>query len=145
MDIGLYYNHSDHRMINKDIEYYSTVSGTLEDATSIMYPSVMIDSSDILRVNYCYIPEFRRYYSIKEVTSFRTGLWRVSMECDVLMSFRGDIMALQAIIDKQAELSKSDLFIDDGTYIAEKKMTTNVVAFPYGLPENPNIILITAG
>ena len=145
MELELYYNRSDYRVINKSIEFYSAIDGTLKDETSIMSPSIMVSSSDILRVNYCYIPEFRRFYAITEITSVRTGLWMVSMNCDVLMSFRGDIMALQVIIDKQAQLSNGDLFIDDGTYITENRLTTNVVAFPYGLPENPNLILITAG
>lgn len=145
MEIELYYNRSDYRYINKDVEFGEVINGTLKDATSIMSPVVITDSDAILRYNYVYIPEFRRYYEVTEVTSVRTGLWEVSMKCDVLMSFRGDIMRTQVIIDKQSQYSNSDLYIDDGTYIAENKMFTSVLNFPAGFLDNPNIILITAG
>lgn len=145
MEIELYYNHSDYRYINKDVEFGEVINGTLKDATSIMSPVVLVDSDSILRYNYVYIPEFQRYYEVTEVTSVRTGLWEVSMKCDVLMSFRGDIMATQVIIDKQTEIRNANLYIDDGTYIAENKMFASVINFPAGFLENPNIILITAG
>lgn len=145
MEIELYYNQSDYRVINKRLDFYSVIAGTLTEETSIMSPAILVDSDDILRVNYCYIPEFRRYYTITEITSVRTGLWRVTMDCDVLMSFRGDIMSLQVIIDKQAEYNNGNLYIDDGTFVAENKLFTSIQQFPYGLPENPNLILITAG
>ena len=145
MEIELYYNQSDYRYINKNVEFGEVINGTLKDATSIMSPVVVTDSDAILRYNYVYIPEFRRYYEVTEVTSVRTGLWEVSMKCDVLMSFRGDIMRTQVIIDKQSQYVNADLYIDDGTYIAENKMFTSILNFPAGFLDNPNIILITAG
>lgn len=145
MEIELYYNQSDYRYINKNIEFGEVINGTLKDATSVMSPVVVTDSNAILRYNYVYIPEFRRYYEVTEITSVRTGLWEVSMKCDVLMSFRGDIMRTQVIIDKQSQYVNSDLYIDDGTYVAENKMFTSVLNFPAGFLDNPNIILITAG
>ena len=145
MEIELYYNQSDYRYINKNVEFGEVINGTLKDATSIMSPVVVTDSDAILRYNYVYIPEFRRYYEVTEVTSVRTGLWEVSMKCDVLMSFRGDIMRTQVIIDKQSQYVNAYLYIDDGTYIAENKMFTSILNFPAGFLDNPNIILITAG
>ena len=145
MEIELYYNQSDYRYINKNVEFGEVINGTLKDATSIMSPVVVTDSDAILRYNYVYIPEFRRYYEVTEITSVRTGLWEVSMKCDVLMSFRGDIMRTQVIIDKQSQYVNSDLYIDDGTYVAENKMFTSVLNFSAGFLDNPNIILITAG
>lgn len=145
MEIELYYNQSDYRYINKNIEFGEVINGTLKDATSIMSPVVITDSDAILRYNYVYIPEFRRYYEVTEITSVRTGLWEVSMKCDVLMSFRGDIMRTQVIIDKQSQYGNSDLYIDDGTYVAENRMFTSVINFPDGFLDNPNTILITAG
>lgn len=79
------------------------VNGNLRDISDVINPSITFECTDdkILKSNYVYIPAFNRYYFINSITSVRTNLWRVNLQCDVLYSFRNDVLAIKAIIDRQ--------------------------------------------
>lgn len=79
------------------------VSGNLRDISDVTNPSITFECADdkILKSNYVYIPAFNRYYFINSITSVRTNLWRVNLHCDVLYSFRNDVLQIKAIIDRQ--------------------------------------------
>lgn len=145
MEIILYYNESDDRNVNKSLLQPLTITGILVDETSVMNPSFLVDSDEVLRRNYCYVTEFERYYWIREVSSVRTGLWKVDMECDVLMSFRRDIFNLNAVVEKQTDDINGDEYIDDGSLVTENSMFTRIYNFPAGFNSSGEYILITAG
>lgn len=79
------------------------VSGNLRDISDVINPSITFECTDdkILKSNYIYIPAFNRYYFINSITSVRTNLWHVNLHCDVLYSFRNDVLQIKAIIDRQ--------------------------------------------
>lgn len=79
------------------------VAGNLRDISDVINPSITFECTDdkILKSNYVYIPAFNRYYFINSITSVRTNLWRVNLHCDVLYSFRNDVLQIKAIIDRQ--------------------------------------------
>ena len=79
------------------------VAGNLRDISDVIDPSITFECADdkILKSNYVYIPAFNRYYFINSITSVRTNLWRVNLHCDVLYSFRNDVLQIKAIIDRQ--------------------------------------------
>ena len=99
MDITLYYNSSENNKIGKVLSNDETLEGSLKDATNVINPEVMIRADSVSGYNYAYIPLFNRYYFVEEVVSYRTGLWIMKLQVDVLESFKTDILALQAIID----------------------------------------------
>lgn len=145
MEVIFYYNASDDRVINKTLVGGTTFNGQARDEVDIMSPVIRFDSSDILRFNYAYIPELQRYYVVDSVNAFRDGLWDVAMSVDVLMSFRGDIMALSVIVDKQSMSENGDEYIDDGSLVTDNVMFTRVHQFSGGFNDYPEYILITAG
>ena len=145
MNIIFYYNQSDDRYINKTLLTGETLEGVMRDNANIMTPVIRFKSANVLRYNYCYIPDFQRYYSIKTVDAFRDGLYDVNMEVDVLMSFRGDILQLPVIVDKQTMEENGDEYIDDGSLVMDNQMFSRIYNFPSGFNETPEIILITAG
>lgn len=79
------------------------VAGNLRDISDVINPAITFECADdkILKSNYVYIPAFNRYYFINSITSVRTNLWRVNLHCDVLYSFRNDVLQIKAIIDRQ--------------------------------------------
>ena len=79
------------------------IAGNLRDISDVINPSITFECADdkILKSNYVYIPAFNRYYFINSITSVRTNLWRVNLHCDVLYSFRNDVLQIKAIIDRQ--------------------------------------------
>ena len=145
MKVKFYYNRSDDRKINKELEGETIFEGQARDEMNIMSPVILFDTPDILRFNYAYIEEFERYYSVVDRVSYREGLFEVSFQVDVLMSFRQDILLYQVVVDKQSELSNGDEYIDDGSLVTDNLMFTQVFNYPDGFIENPEYILITSG
>lgn len=145
MEIIFYYNVSDARQINKELKDGKTFVGVMRDEVSIMTPVVRFSDSEVMRYNYCYIPDLQRYYAVSSIDIVRNGLYDVHMEVDVLMSFRGDIYKLQAIVDKQTDEDNGDEYIDDSSFVTQNVMFSKVYPFSKGFNDTPEYILITAG
>ena len=84
MDITLYVNMSERQQINKNIGDGYLFSGTLRNESSAIKPSFLLQIDNPTGYNYCYIPDFGRYYFITDITSIRTNLWRIDCVVDVL-------------------------------------------------------------
>lgn len=145
MEVIFYYNASDDRVINKTLVGSDSFIGEFVGEVNIMSPTIRFSTEEILRYNYAYIPELQRYYAISAITSYRDGMWDVDFSVDVLMSFRGDILALSAIVDKQSMADNADEYIDDGSLVTDNVMFTRVHEFEGGFNNYPEYILITAG
>lgn len=145
MNVIFYYNASDDRVINKTLVGGEQFVGVPRADIDIMTPVIRFENDGILRYNYAYIPELQRYYVIDSINAFREGVWDVTMSVDVLMSFRGDIMALSVIVDKQSMIENGDEYIDDGSLVTDNVMFTRVHQFSGGFNNYPEYILITAG
>lgn len=63
----------------------------LKDETSIINPEILISASSLSSYNYAYISDFGRYYFIRDIVSVRNNLWRLSLECDVLATYKSQI------------------------------------------------------
>lgn len=145
MEVQFFYNVSDPRCINKTLIEGSTFEGQARDQISIMNPVVLFDTEDIIKYNYAYIPEFERYYSIDNIVAYRNNLYEVTMNVDVLMSFRRDILNCVAVVDKQAMQENGDEYIDDGSLVTDNVMFTEVLEFEDGFNDSVEYILIVAG
>lgn len=145
MEVQFFYNYSDARVINKNIEAGETFSGAARDEANVMSPIITFDTDEVLRYNYAYIPQFQRYYNLVDKTVYRQGLFTVAFAVDVLMSFRNHILQLTAIVDKQAMPENGDEYIDDSSLVTDNVMFTTVYNFPDGFNDTPELILITAG
>lgn len=95
---------------------------TLLDSTSILTPSIRLKlSTSPVAYNYCYIPEFSRYYRVNNWTSNR-DMWTCDLECDLLASFKSDIIASTQYVMRSA--SNYDLNILDSFYPTKTDFTT---------------------
>lgn len=145
MDVQFFYNFSDARVINKNLQEGETFTGVMRSETNVMSPVVTFDTDQVLRYNYAYIPELQRYYSIADKTVYRQGLFVVTFSVDVLMSFRRHILQLPVVVDKQSMPENGDEYIDDSSLVTDNVMFTTVYNFPDGFNDTPELILITAG
>lgn len=145
MEVQFFYNYSDARVINKRIEAGEMFSGAARDEANVMAPIITFDTDQVLRYNYAYIPQFQRYYNLVDKTVYRQGLFTVAFAVDVLMSFRGHILQLTAVVDKQSMKENGDEYIDDSSLVTDNLMFTTVYNFPDGFNDTPELILITAG
>ena len=144
MNITFYKNSSEKEKIGKSLSSGLTLSGNLRDECSITSPSILVEATSLVDYNYCYIPEFKRYYFISDITSVRNNLWRVSLKCDVLESFKSDILNSSCIINKQQNQSYSNN-IDDGSYINRVDSFIEIANYQNGFNADGEFILLTAG
>lgn len=78
----------------------------LKDSVDIMSP-VFLLSFDITSYNYLYVPAFHRYYWINNI-SYDGRLYTITCACDVLASFRSDILnSNQYVLRAQSEYDSS--------------------------------------
>ena len=144
MNITFYKNSSEKEKIGKSLSSGLTLSGNLRDECSITSPSILVEATSLVDYNYCYIPEFKRYYFISDIVSVRNNLWRVSLKCDVLESFKSDILNSSCIVKKQQNQSYSNN-IDDGSYINRVDNFIEIANYQNGFNADGEFILLTAG
>lgn len=143
MEIQLCINNSEVNKINKVLSDSISLQGTLKSETSVVRPEILIEIENPSRFNYAYIPEFNRYYFINDITSVNNNLWRISMNVDVLESFKTEILSQNCIIEKST--LGFDLYLPDENLVTLVKTKTDIVNFPSGLLDTGEFILITAG
>ena len=144
MEIDFYKNLSEKNKIGKKLINKLSLNGNLREESSVINPTILVEHSNLSVYNYAHIPNFNRYYFVSEITSVRNGLWRVSLKCDVLESFKKDILNLNCIVDKQQNQSYSN-YIDDGSYINRADSFVEIANYQKGFNSNGEFILITAG
>lgn len=80
----------------------------VKTSSSIINPVIELKVNNVPEFNYCYIEEFRRYYHITDITS-SMGIWIISCACDILASFRDDILNSRQYIVRSASNYDPDL------------------------------------
>lgn len=142
MNIVLYKNASDNNTIGKSLSGALTLSGALRDESSVISPSFRLTSaSNISQYNYAYIESFGRYYYIKGITVERTGVWTLDLECDVLESFKAEILSLDATIMRQEK--EYNLYFSDPEWKIYENQQILTRTFPAGF-DNRGTYYITA-
>ena len=110
-----------------------------------MSPSLQIQDIAVLGYNYCYIPDFGRYYYINGINALRANLFELSLGIDVLMTYAEAIRSNAAIVDKVQPQKGAMPYINDGSYVSTNKMYQTIINFSGGFNDNGEFILITAG
>ena len=112
-DINLYKNSAEVNRVDKEtfLESVGTLSGALRDECSLITPSIVYQSTDVPTFNYVYIPIFNRYYYVTSLSSVGKNVWRMELNCDVLMSYKDSIYTLQGVIGRQ-ENDYNPLLVD---------------------------------
>lgn len=102
-DINLYKNSAEPNKVDKTAELSTvgTISGVLRQECSLIDPEIIIQYDKPPDFNYCYIAKFGRYYYVENIVSMRQNLWRVRLRCDVLMTYKTQILNLTARIARQ--------------------------------------------
>lgn len=144
MDIILYKTDSERERVTKTLTDGLTLSGALRGESSVIKPSFTIEHENPSGFNYCFIDSFGRYYYITDITSVRTGLWRIDCSVDVLMSFKTEILNLEAIVE-DLSLTEVETYMNGVQWQTSVKTKTDVINFPSGLLDDGEYILITSG
>lgn len=145
MEIKLYKTSSPRKKLVKDLTDGITLTGTLRGQSSVMSPSLQIQDIAVIGYNYCYIPDFGRWYYINGIDALRANLFELSLGIDVLMTYAAEIRNNTAIIDKAQWQGTAYKYINDGSWVNTNRMTQEIVNFASGFNDSGEFILITAG
>lgn len=124
MNILLCKTTSARNVLLKTLGESTNVEGTLRSNVNVLSPVVRICGSfDTSKFNYCYIPDFGRYYFIEDWVVYRAGVYIVNLSCDELMSWRDEILRLQVVVSR---LTDGDKYIsgNDPRSVKPKISTT---------------------
>lgn len=113
-DIRLYKNSAEVNRVDKGrfLVSVGTLSGALREECSMLTPSIVYQSESVPTFNYVYIPIFNRYYYVTSLSSVSKNIWRMELNCDVLMTYKNEILSLQGVIKRQ-ENDFNPLLVDD--------------------------------
>ena len=142
---ALYQNKSSNIRIDKSLEHLHTYDCILKDSTNIVNPTIRIKASDVnvTRGNYGYIPKFKRFYYVNNVRSINADIWEIDLHCDVLMSFRDDIIE-HTVIFNHSE-SAYNLYLNDGSLQMDSRPKVTWNKFPNSLTNDGTYVLLLAG
>ena len=146
MEIVLYVTGSERHAIIKTLQNGLELTGALRGESSVINPSFIVELSNPSQYNYCFIPDFNRYYFITNITSVRTNIWRIDCAVDVLMSFQTQILNLDVIVsDLSIGESPTETYMQGEQWETTVKDKTDIISFPSGLLDDGEYILITSG
>lgn len=142
--ISLFKTNSENNRVVKTLTDEKQLSGELRNQTSVLNPSIRIESADnVSAYNYAYISEFGRYYYITDIVSVRTNCWVVSLRCDVLMSYKDEIKTITGVVVRQ-ESNPNKLLVDRLERIQSDK-EIDILYYPDAFSKNLQYVLVTAG
>lgn len=101
----------------------------LKEPTSIINPDIILqfDFTTVPKFNYCHIPEFERYYFVRNWTALNGGRWIASLKCDVLATYKNVIGGQSFLIERSSV--EYDGYLTDMLYPATNDLVTSVVTF----------------
>ena len=144
MEMKLYQTLDSNNVINKDKTLKYTTNINLKDRTEIINPAIILNDKGTMNFkecNYCYLADFQRYYFIRSLDNVNSHIWSLSLECDVLESFKDDIL------NSSAEINRP---IKNGDYVNVNDVTDlrkeiDIFESNQSFTEGKNIILSTIG
>ena len=146
MEISFYNNVSEKEKIGKTLKNKTTLTGFLKQVTSVINPVITVEMKNPSQYNYVHIPQFHRYYFINDMINVKNNLWEIHMKVDVLESFKTQIKANKAILEKSEQTASSNEYFNDGsTFYHDSREYNEIAMFQRGFDNAPSYILITAG
>lgn len=143
MNVSLYINKSDNNIIDKSIEPITEMSVNLKGSCSLLNPILVIKAVDLSKVadcNYCFIPQFKRYYYINNIHMTSGGLAEIECSVDVLMSFKDKILECTAILQRHESIFNA--YLTDNQFLVNNQTQYTYKVYPNGLSA-PQMYFIT--
>ena len=127
--------------INKSLDFISDIDVKFKEEVNIYNPNIMLKYDDLINFNYMYIDKFKRYYFIEDIEVFPNKIYKLTLKCDVLMSFKDDILNSYGNITTQTNYN--DYYNFD--YSSEVRKETNIYNSNVILDDVKSTILCTIG
>ncbi len=141
MIVNAYNTESSVNTINKVIEFVADIDIKFKEEVNIYNPTIVLKYDDLIDFNYIYIDKFKRYYFIETVEVFPNKIYHLTLKCDVLMSFKDDILNSYGNITRQTNYNDYYNF----NYSSEVRKESNIYNSNVILDDVKTTILCTIG
>lgn len=142
MDILLYTNNSDSNVLNKDIVLQKQlICYANKENIDILSPDILLSYIDIkaLNINYCYIKELNRYYYINSYKYEKNHLLKLTLQTDVLMTFRDNILLSSGVVKNTKNIQNYN-----SNFEVLDTSTEKIITFENNLFSNENKLYLVA-
>ena len=141
MIVKTYNTNDSTNTINKKLNFISDIDVKFKEEVNIYNPNLVLKYDDLINFNYMYIDRFKRYYFIEDVEVFPNKIYKLTLKCDVLMSFKNDILNSYGNITSQTNYNDYYNF----NYSSEVRKETNIYNSNVVLEDFKSTILCTIG
>ena len=141
-EIQCFWNKSDNNVVNKSIEAVVQLTGTFRNESEVVDPVILMDIDNPNKFNYLYIPEFKRYYYVKDRVSVRNNIVEVSAHCDVLMTYKAQFLNLPAVISRNTH--DYNVYLPDDQFSAMGYERVQIRKFPNSLTADKQLVFVCA-
>lgn len=144
MKLYLYKTQDAENVINKILTDQLEIDITLKRDVNISNPQLVlkvINGVDFSDYNYALIPDLKRSYFINQITNLNALLWQFDLECDVLETYKADILNSNARFRRN--IKHGDYLntnIDHSIFSNVTKYNSDVT-----LTDDKNLIMVTVG
>ena len=132
MELFLYKTSDSNNKISKKISDEIKLVGDIRAECSILNPIIEIETTlNISTFNYAKITEFNRYYFITDIVAVNNKFWKISLKCDVLMTYASEILDLNVNVLRNP--SQFNLMLEDNQLNTYADTRTQCYNFPQSL------------
>lgn len=144
MELKLYAVNDGDNVINKTMTLKTTMEINLKRDVDIINPRLILIPNlptGFAGINYAEIPLLNRFYYVDSITNISATLWQLDLSCDVLETYKADILASKARLYRN--LKAGDYF---NTALESSHLTT-VAKYNSnkGISDNETLIMTTVG
>lgn len=144
MNILLYKTIAEKNVLNKTLESEISLDCILKQPTNILNPIIEIKTDvNLSDYNYVYIPDFKRYYYISNMTVSTPVIWTLSLNVDVLKSYASQILNSEQTVTRSAELY--NLYLSDPNRLTQANNNLQIKEFPNQLEPAKSLIMVCTG
>lgn len=141
MLMKLYTTKTPNNTIGKVLENETEYNIKFKSQADRTKPVVVLMSETIIDFNYAYIPDFNRYYFVENIEVMQNKIYNISLRCDVLESFKNDILESSGFVNQQTTTNK----YYNSDYQTEIKKEVDVIKSSVTLDTTKSTILVTIG
>lgn len=141
MIMKLYTTKTPYNTIGKVLENEKEYNIKFKAQADRTKPVVVLMSETMIDFNYAYIPDFNRYYFVEKIEVTPNKIYNISLRCDVLESFKNDILESSGFVNQQTTPNK----YYNSDYQTEIKKEVDVIKSNVTLDTTKSTILVTIG
>lgn len=144
VQIGFF--NDDIRKISKSFSIQREIECNLKEDTSIINPVLRLSAVNmetISKCNYCYIPQFKRYYFINSIELSIGAIVEIECSVDVLNTYKNEILNSDCVIARNENLY--NVYLDDEKFKTYNYNRVQTKTFSNGFSDTVNMVLCVSG